>query len=317
MMPPSAISVVTGTWLSVPDWVAWIQSRLQSALGWSIFSIGTVSITPLFLVKITIFLLLLGLIARISRRFVTRELQRHTTIDVGQQYAISRFLSYAVFLLGLLIGLQSTGLNLSSLVVVGGALGIGVGLGLQNAVSNFVAGLVLLLERPIKLGDRVEIGETYGDVVRIGGRSTWVQTNDNVVIILPNSEFINKPVTNWTANDRQVRISLDVGVAYGTDPEKVRNVLLQVADRQAGVLKEPPPEVLFMAFGDSSLNFRLRVWTITQVQYPARLKSDLNFDMAQAFQENAIEVPFPQRDLHIKSVAADVVAQLGPGKKAR
>ncbi len=315
-MLQSAVVEVTGVCLFVPQWIAWIQSRIEFALDWSLFNIGTVSITPLFLLKACVFVLLLALVARGTQKSVTQKLLRHTRIDPGQQYAISRFISYAVFMFGMLIGLQSTGLNLSSLVVVGGALGIGVGLGLQNAVSNFVAGLILLLEHPIKLGDRIEVGETYGDVIRIGGRSTWVRTNDNVVIILPNSEFINKPVTNWTANDRQVRIALDVGVAYGTDPARVRTVLMGVAEGHADVLKEPKPEVLFVEFGESSLNFTLRVWTITQVQYPARLKSDLNFDIVRAFAENAIEVPFPQRDLHIKSVAAKIPPQFRSDKKA-
>ncbi len=305
-MLQSAVLNLAGSWLLVPQWFTWIRSKITFALDWSIFRIGTVSITPLFLLKACVFLLLLALVARISQKLLTQKLLRHTRIDPGQQYAISRFVSYAVFLFGLLIGLQSAGLNLNSLVVVGGALGIGVGLGLQNAVSNFVAGLILLLEQPIKLGDRIEVGDTYGDVVRIGGRSTWVRTNDNVVIILPNSEFVNKPVTNWTANDRQVRISLEIGVAYGTNPEKVRRVLLGVAEHHADVLKDPRPEVLFVDFGESSLNFTLRVWTITQVQYPARLKSDLNYDIVSAFAENGIEVPFPQRDLHIRSVAAEI-----------
>lgn len=311
----SKVSGLSGIWLLVPEWFTWIRAKVTSALDWSIFNIGAVPITPLFLLKACIFLLLLVTLSRISQKLLMQKVLRRTRIDPGQQYAISRFASYLVFLFGLLIGLQTTGLNLSSLVVVGGALGIGVGLGLQNAVSNFVAGLILLIEHPIKLGDRIEVGETYGDVIRIGGRSTWVRTNDNVVIILPNSEFINKPVTNWTANDRQVRISLQVGVAYGTNPEMVREVLLGVAERHADVLNDPKPEVLFAGFAESSLNFTLRVWTITQVQYPARLKSDLNFDIVKAFSKNGIEVPFPQRDLHIRSVADEIPIRLREGTK--
>jgi small-conductance mechanosensitive channel len=202
------------------------------------------------------------------------------------------------------------GLNLNSLVVVGGALGIGVGLGLQAIVSNFVAGLILLLEQPIKLGDRIEVGNTYGDVVRLRARSTWIRTNDNVVVIVPNSEFINQSVTNWTATDRQVRISLPLGTSYDSDPKKVREVILKVASTHADVLPDPPPEVIFTDFGDSSLNFQLRVWTIQQVQSPARLKSDLYFAIFEAFRIEKIEIPFPQRDLHLRSVAEPLSSAL-------
>ena len=226
-------------------------------------------------------------------------------------------ISYVVFALGLVVGLESLGLNLSSLVVVGGALGIGVGLGLQAIVSNFVAGLILLLEQPIKLGDRIEVGNTQGDVVRLRGRSTWIRTNDNVVIIVPNSEFINDRVTNWTANDRQVRISLSFGVSYDSDPRSVRDVTLGVAKAHKDVLPEPAPEVIFMEFGDSSLNFELRVWTIQQVQTPTRLKSDLYFAIFEAFRKQNIEIPFPQRDLHIRLVSEAASSALGaPQRKS-
>lgn len=227
----------------------------------------------------------------------------HTPLGPGQQYAVARVLSYLIFLFGLIVGLQSLGVNLNSLVVIGGALGIGVGLGLQAIVSNFVAGLILLIEAPIKLGDRIQVGSTYGDVVRLRGRCTWVRTNENVVIIVPNSEFINQSVTNWTANDRQVRISISVGVSYESDPPTVRDLMLTIARSHPDVLADPQPEVIFTEFGDSSLDFELRIWTVKQVQTPARLKSDLYFSIFEAFRREKIELPFPQRDLHIRSVS--------------
>ena len=133
----------------------------------------------------------------------------------------------------------------------------------------------MLIERPIKLGDRIEVGGVLGDVVRMAGRSTWVCTNDNVVIIVPNSEFISNRVTNWTANDRRVRFSLPIGVSYGSNPEQVRDLLLATAHQHPDVLHDPAPDVLFTGFGDSTLNFELRVWTIRQVQTPKTLASDL------------------------------------------
>ncbi len=211
-----------------------------------------------------------------------------------------------MFLVGLVIGLQSAGVDLSSLVVVGGAVSVGVGFGLQTVPNNFISGLILLVERPIKLGDRVEVGEINGDVVRIAARSTWVRTNDNVVIVVPNSEFVSNRITNWTANDRQVRSSVPVGVSYGSNPEEVRDVLIKVAQDHPDVLDQPDPEVRFVAFGDSSLDFELRVWTNKRVQTPKTLTSEGLFSILRPFRERGIEIPFPQRDVHLKSVAASI-----------
>jgi small-conductance mechanosensitive channel len=163
------------------------------------------------------------------------------------------------------------------------------------------AGLILLIEQPIRIGDRVETGGTIGDVVRIAARSTWVRTNDNVVKIVPNSDFINNPVTNWTANDPNVRIHLTVGVGYNSDPEQVRTILLEAAAEHPQVLKEPPPNVFFTDYGDNSINFDLLVWTSDLSHTPLRLKSDLYFALFRLFSEHSIELPFPQRDLHIRS----------------
>jgi small-conductance mechanosensitive channel len=198
--------------------------------------------------------------------------------------------------------------------VFGGAVGVGIGLGLQNVVSNFVAGLILLIEQPIRIGDRIEVKETFGDVVKIGARSTWIRTNDNIVIIVPNSDFINSAVTNWTANDPNVRIIIPVGVGYDSDPEKVRELLLQAASVHEDVLSEPRSDVIFTDYGDNSLNFSLRVWTSSRAHTPFVLKSDLYFALFKLFRENGIELPFPQRDLHIRS--SDIPLPF-PGLKER
>jgi small-conductance mechanosensitive channel len=181
---------------------------------------------------------------------------------------------------------------------------------LQTVVSNFVAGLILLLEQPVRVGDRIEVGGTYGDIVAMKGRSTWVRTNDNVMIIVPNSDFIEKSVTNWTANDRQVRVNLSVGVSYDCNPGVVREALLRVAAANPDVLAEPAPDVIFEDFGDNSLNFQLRVWTISKVQIPAMLKSDLYFAMFEEFGKLQIEIPFPQRVLHLRSVTPEAARML-------
>lgn len=287
--------------LASGEWRGFLQVLRQP-----FFSLGSVPISLASIVKTAVFLFLLGVAVRLTRRIIRERLLSLTALDEGQRFAYSKIAGYTIFVVGLAVGLQTAGINLNSLVVVGGAVGIGVGLGLQTLANNFVSGLVLLVERPLKLGDRVEVGGVLGDVVRMAGRSIWVRTNENVVIIVPNSEFTSNRVTNWTANDRSVRFSIDVGVSYGSDPAKVREILMASARSHPDVLHDPPPDVLFVGFGDSALNFELRVWTIRQVQTPRVLASDLYFTVFGAFKQEGIEIPFPQRDLHLRSVSPPI-----------
>jgi small-conductance mechanosensitive channel len=299
------VALVAGIQHFLPQLLAntWIADFIRRLTGQVFFHIGGMPVTPAFLIKTAVYLVILWFISIAIRNILQNRVLAHTSLDIGQRYSFSRITSYLFFLVGLAIGLQSAGINLNSVLVVSGAVGIGVGLGLQSLANNFVCGLVLLLERPIRLGDRVDVAGVLGDVVRMAGRSTWVRTNENVVIIVPNAEFISNRVVNWTVNDPQVRFSLPVGVSYNSDPEKVRAVLLATAAQHPDVLKSPPPDVLFTGFGDSALNFELRVWSTRQVHTPMILKSDLYFAVFRALTENGIEIPFPQRDLHLKSVA--------------
>ena len=299
----------------LPSLFGGLRADVRNALVRPYFHIGTLPITAAFLVKAALFLFLLSIASGAVRRFLWHRVLVRTSLDEGQRYAFAHIVGYLVYLFGLLVGLQLVGLNLRNLVLLGSAIGIGVGFGLQNIANNFVSGIIILTERPIRVGDRVEVGGTNGDVVRIGARSTWVRTNDNVVIIIPNAEFINNRVTNWTANDRQVRFGFPVGVSYGSDPEKVRKILTDVALRHPDVLEDPYPDVLFAGFGDSSLDFQLRVWTIRRVQTPLVLGSELYYAIFAAFREHGIEIPFPQRDLHLKTVSSPIrVAHDGYGK---
>ncbi|HUO34657.1 MAG TPA: mechanosensitive ion channel domain-containing protein [Candidatus Acidoferrum sp.] len=292
-----------------------LNGGLRWFLSWPLFRLGNVTVTPIFMIKCVIFLAALSLFTKISKAFLAHRVLAKTKIERGHQYAIVRTFGYFVFLLGLIIGLDSTGLNLRSLLVVGGALGVGVGFGLQNVVANFVAGLVILFEQPVKLGDFIDVGGTVGEVIKIGARGTWVRTFDNEVIIVPNSEFINNRVTNWTANDRTVRFSIPVGVAYGSDLEKVRTLLVDIARRHPEVLPEPAPAAVVRTFGDSSVNFLLRVSSATAVDHPWIFQSDLMIEIAKVFNEEKIEIPFPQRDIHVRSV--DVPFAVTEGLKPR
>ena len=290
--------------LFLPNIKRWVGDDFIRLWSQPYFTLGNVPITPPFLIKSFILLIIIWLAARFIRRLVRYQILARTSLDIGQQFALERGVGYLVFVIGFITVLQSVGVNLNSLIVVGGAIGIGIGLGLQQVANNFTAGIILLIERSIKVGDRVEVGSLNGDVVHIGARATWVRTNDNIDVIVPNSEFTQKPVTNWTAEDRQVRFSIPLGVSYGSQPETVRNILLEVAASHPDVLSDPKPDVIFRGFGDNSLDFELRVWTTHRVQTPRVLKSELYFQIFRAFRESGIEIPFPQRDLHLKSTDA-------------
>lgn len=285
----------------LPDLLDSVSDGSRHVLLYSFFKIGGLAVTPIFVLKAVVFVVVLITVSHLIQRYLLGRLFRHLSIAESQKFALGRFTTYILFLGGMFVGLQSLGVNLSSLLVFGGAVGVGVGLGLQNVVSNFVAGLILLIEQPIRMGDRIETSNTLGDVVKIAARSTWVRTNDNVVMIIPNNTFINDAVTNWTANDPNVRINLPVGVGYNSDPDKVREILLAAADAHPDVLKTPKPDVIFTDYGDNSINFKLRVWTCQHAHTPQILKSDLYFALFRQFNAAGIELPFPQRDLHLRS----------------
>jgi small-conductance mechanosensitive channel len=196
--------------------------------------------------------------------------------------------------------LQTAGIDLTALSVAAGGLGIGLGLGLQNIATNLVSGLVVLMERPVKIGDRIEVAGTEGEVVEIRARSTTVLTNDNIAIIIPNSRFITEEVVNWSYADAKVRFRIPVSVSYDSDVRHVERLLLEVAHANPDVLDDPAPAVRFAAFGDSALQFELRAWTVSLMQRKGKLISDLNFAILEKFRLHGIVIPFPQRDVHWK-----------------
>ena len=280
------------------------DNPLQAAsriLDYPLFSLGSSELTLAVLIKFLVICLLVFLAERFFRRKLVNRLLKRTAFDAGLQYAISRIGGYLFLLFGFYIALTAVGLNLSSLAVVAGAIGVGIGFGLQNIVQNFVSGIIILAERPIAIGDRIEVGGVAGTVSKIRLRSTEILTNDNISIIVPNSNFVANLVTNWSHGDPRVQIRVPIGVAYGTDLDKLKRLLTEVADESADVLKNPPCTVYFESFGDSSLNFELGVWTDAKVHAPRRFRSDINFSIERKLRENKIEIPFPQRDLHLRS----------------
>ena len=213
---------------------------------------------------------------------------------------------YVCFTLAVIIGLSVAGVNFSGLAIIAGALSVGIGFGLQNIVNNFVSGLILLFERPIKRGDWIIVGNTEGYVNKISVRSTIIQTFDRSDVIVPNSELISNQVTNWMLSDISGRVVVSVGVAYGSDTGLVKKLMLEVANSHPRVVTDgsvPKPKVLFMEFGDSSLNFDLRCF-IRNIDYRLTTKSDLNFAIDAIFRKHGVEIPFPQRDVHVRDWAS-------------
>ena len=236
-----------------------------------------------------------------TKRFLFNRFLVNSGLDRALQYAIAQIISNAVLVVGVLIVLENTGIHLGALAVFAGAVGVGVGFGLQNIASNFISGLVILAERPITIGDRVEVAGITGQVQQIRARSTVIRTNDNISMIVPNTKFIDSPVTNWTYGDPRVRFRIPVGVAYGSDIAKVGEALLAAGRENPNTLKDPAPSVFLQKFGDNSIDFELVVWSSEMSARPSRYRSDLNFAIEHKFREAGIELPFPQRDLHIRS----------------
>lgn len=300
---PMQVEEETGTALAAARKVGY------SFLTQPLLKIGSLQVSLLALLEISAFLVLVIAASRGFRRLLKRVILSKTSLDRGQQEAIAAVTGYVVILLGLIIGLQASGFDLSALAVIAGAVSIGIGFGLQNIANNFISGLIILAERPIKVGDRIEVGNVTGEVVKISARSTSVLTNDDVTIIVPNSEFISNRVINWSHSAPRVRFHIPVPAAYGVDARLVEKALLEVAAENPNVRKDPPPVVRFKEFGDSSLNFELYVWTSVLLHRQGRLRSELNFAIYEKFKTLGIQIPFPQRDLHLRSGTLNVRAK--------
>ncbi len=288
--------------------------RILELLNKELFKLGDASVTPATLLQFVLIIAVVIVAGRLTRRFLRDRVLKRTALDPGARDAIGRISGYAVVVLGAMVGLSTLGLDLSALAVLGGALGVGIGFGLQNIVNNFVSGLIILFERPITVGHRVEVGGTTGVVRRIGARSTSVVTNDNITHIIPNSEFVSQPVINWShGNDRRVRISVPIGVSYGSNPREVERLLLDVASKNENVIQEMNSDVLFVGFGESSIDFQLRVWSETLSGTPHVLQSQLLYAAWDVLQEAGIEIPFPQRDLNFRNpVRVEMSSASGP-----
>jgi small-conductance mechanosensitive channel len=250
---------------------------------------------------------------RIFQRFLADRVLVQTRLELGVRDALATGVSYVGYVLATLITFAVLGLDVSNVALIFGALSVGIGFGLQHVVSNFVSGLILLIQRPIKTGDWIVVGDQQGYVRRISVISTEIQTFDAAAVIIPNSTMLSSQVVNWHLHNKLGRVIVRVGVAYDADPEQVRKVLLACAEQNSDLLKRPAPQVIFQAFGESSLDFELRFF-LREIDELLRVSSDLRFAIKKAFAEAGIEIPYPQRDLHIRG--AGPLAKLAPAEDA-
>ncbi|MEX1140651.1 MAG: mechanosensitive ion channel domain-containing protein [Bacteroidota bacterium] len=278
-----------------------IFRSIKDFLSVPIFTLGETQLTLWTFLYLLVFLLLLIYISGKLKNWVSGRLLARSSLQVGMRIAIGSMLRYLVVVIGLLVLLQTAGIDLTTLNVLAGAIGIGVGFGLQTIANNFISGLIILFEGPVKIGDRIEIGDVEGDVARVGTLSTSVVTNDNITIIIPNARLISDNIINWSHNDEVVRFKIPLSVAYGSDIKLVEKLLLEVAAEDDDILDDPPPFVILREFGDSGLHFELRVWSGTLTHRKGRLISKINVAVYERFQKNGIEIPFPQRDIHIRT----------------
>lgn len=273
---------------------------IKEILNFQLFKINEIPVTVssilIFLMMVTFFIIL-GIFVR---RQLSKRVLKRFKIDAGTSYTLSRISQYLVITIGILVSFNFVGINLSSLTVIFGLLSVGIGFGLQNVTSNFISGLIILFERPISVGDRVMVNQIEGDVTEINIRSTMVRTVNNISIIVPNSAFVSEDVVNYSHGDPTYRLDVNVGVSYNSDLDTVLKALKEVADQNDNVMRRPEAEVHLIEFGDSSWNMQLRAW-IADVKFYPKVRNELNQAIVRIFRKYDIEIPFPQRDLHMRS----------------
>jgi len=266
------------------------------------FTFGRITVSVSSLILGMLVVLLTILVSRWASSLLDRRLTNRRNIDPGLRYTICRLAKYVVVTIGSLAALrQAFGIDLTSIAVVFTALSVGIGFGLQYIAADIASGFILLFERPIRIGDRITIGEDEGDVQSINLRTTVVTTNDRIAIIVPNSKLVGQRVVNWSYGDPRARISIPIGVADDSDIDLVTATLTRAAQGVANVLEEPKPRVQFLKFGDYSLDFRLLVWT-NQPRRHVQIRSDINYRIARLFRERSIRIPYPTQEFLLKGI---------------
>jgi small-conductance mechanosensitive channel len=274
------------------------------------FTFGRITVSVSSVIIGAVVVLLTIFIARWSSVLIDRRLANRRHIDPGLRYTICRLAKYLIITIGLLVALkQAFALDLTSIAVVFTALSVGIGFGLQYIAADIASGFILLFERPIRIGDRVTIGEDEGDVQSINLRTTIVTTNDRIAIIVPNSKLVSQRVVNWSYGDPRARIAIPISVADDSDIQVVTDTLIEASHGVSNVLDEPKPRVQFLKFGDYSLDFRLLVWT-NQPRRHVQIRSDINYRIARLFRERSIKIPYPTQQFLLKGMPRDLEPSL-------
>ena len=296
----AATWVIAGFFPATRLLISRLFDAITESLGSPFLPLGGRSYSVLdAVILVALFVVLVRGVAFLKGMLLTRVLQR-TAIEPGSQEAIAFLLQYGLLFLGTLVLLQLWGLDLTSLALFASVLGVGVGLGLQGIAKNLISGLIIMFERPIQVNDFVEVGDLQGTVIRVNLRSTEVVTLDRISIIVPNAEFLESRVVNWSHGSSVARLQIPVGVAYGSDCQLVRQALLEACQGYTDILKAPAPHVFFSGFGESSLDFHLLVW-INQPRRQYEIRSELNFRIEAMLRRHDLTIPFPQRDLHLRN----------------
>lgn len=254
-----------------------------------LFTLGGANVTLWSFVKLIIALLVLFYMAARLNRWAVKKVLQHANVDSGMQQSIGNIVHYLVLVIGIAVILQNAGIKLTAFAVVAGAVSVGIGFGLQNIISNFISGLIVMFERPIKVGDRIEVAGVEGTVHEIGARRTTILTNDSIAILVPNQRFITDNVVNLVYMDDEIRLRVVVNVAGGSDIALVRQLLLEAARGNADVLKQPEPTVLLLSLGGAALNFELLVWFKARQRLRQELLSELNFAIGEKLSAHGIK----------------------------
>jgi small-conductance mechanosensitive channel len=286
-----------------------IIARVWAYLTWQ-FTFGKITVSASSLMVGVLVVLITIFVSRWASALLDRRLANRRHIDPGLRYTICRLAKYVVVTIGLLVALkQAFMIDLTSIAVIFTALSVGIGFGLQYIAADIASGFILLFERPIRIGDRITIGEDEGDVQSINLRTTVVTTNDRIAIIVPNSKLVGQRVVNWSYGDPRARIAIPIGVADDSDIELVTHTLIHAAEGVSNVLEEPKPRVQFLKFGDYSLDFRLLVWT-NQPRRHVQIRSDINYRIARLFRERSIRIPYPTQEFLLKGIPRELEPSL-------
>ncbi len=301
MLSPTQFSLLAPTAILLESWRD-VAGRIWHYLD-DPYHIGSVDVSITRLIEGILIFALAILASRTLSALLQRRIAKRAYLDPGLRYTMGRLTQYLIVTIGLLLSLKAAfSLDLTSIAVLFTALSVGIGFGLQYIAADIASGFILLFERPVRVGDRITIGEDEGDVQSINLRTTVVATNDRISIIVPNSKLVSQRLINWSYGDPRARISIPVSVAYGSDIELVTKTLLAAAEEVDNVLRDPAPKVQFLKFGDWSLDFRLLVWT-NRPRLHMQIRSDINYRIEKLFRHAGIEIPFPQTELRLRGGA--------------